>query len=64
MNITIEQARRFIGRIECINDRKTKTLIVKNIWYEDGVRIGKTMSAAVDKCVKRFAKFNACETVM
>lgn len=54
---------RFIGRIECINDRKTKTLIVKNIWYEDGVRQTKKLSRAVDKCVKRFAEFNECETI-
>ncbi len=54
---------RFIGRIETINDRKTKTLAVKNIWYEDGLRKTKKLSAAVDKCVKRFASFNECETI-
>lgn len=54
---------RFVGRIEAINDRKTKTLVVKNIWYEDGVRQTKKLSAAVDKCVKRFAKFNECGMV-
>lgn len=54
---------RFIGRMESINDRKTKTLIVKNIWYEEDVRQTKALSAAVDKCVKRFAKFNKCETI-
>ena len=54
---------RFIGRIECINDRQTKTLAVKNIWYEEGVKQTKTLSAAVDRCVKRFAKFNACDTI-
>lgn len=52
---------RFVGRIENINDRKTKTLIVKNIWYENGVRQSRKLSAALDKCVKRFAKFNECE---
>lgn len=54
---------KFIGRIETINDRKTKTLVVKNIWYEVGIRQIKKLSAAVDKCVKRFARFNECETV-
>ena len=55
---------RFIGRIETINDRKSKTLVVKNIWYEDGIKQTKTLSATVDKCVKRFARFNECETVI
>ncbi len=54
---------RFIGRIEAINDRKSQTLVVKNIWYEDDVRQTKTLSAIVDKCVKRFARFNECKTV-
>ena len=54
---------RFIGRIECINDRKTKTLVVKNIWYEDSVRLTKKLSATMDRCVKRFARFNECETI-
>lgn len=54
---------RLIGRIETINDRKTKTLVVKTIWYEDGVRQTKALSETVDKCVRRFAKFNECETV-
>lgn len=54
---------RFTGRIECINDRKTKTLVVKNIWYENGVKQTKALSAAVERCVKRFAKFNECENL-
>lgn len=53
----------FIGRIESINDRKSKTLVVKNVWYEDSVRQTKKLSAAVDKCVRRFARFNECEAV-
>jgi len=54
---------RFVGRIEAGNDRKTETLVVKNIWYEDDVRQTKTLLAAVDKCVNRFAKFNECKAV-
>ena len=53
----------FVGRIEAVNDRKTKTLNVKNIWYEDGVRHTKALVSAVDDCIKRFAKFNECDTV-
>ncbi len=53
----------FIGRVEAINDRKTKRLLVKNIWYEGGTKGSKTLLSAVENCLKRFAKFNECETV-
>ena len=49
---------RFIGRIEAVNERKTNTLVIKNIWYEDGVKQTKKLKAAVSACIKRFAKFN------
>ena len=54
---------RFIGRAEIVCERKTKTMIVKNIWYEDGVKQTKKLQAAVENCFKRFAKFNGCETI-
>ena len=50
----------FIGRIEAACERKTGTLTVKNIWYEDGVKRTKKMQTALDNCLKRFAKFNGC----
>ena len=28
---------RFIGRIEIVNDKKLKQLIVKNFWFEDDI---------------------------
>lgn len=52
-----------IGRIEVVCERKTKTLVVKNIWYEDGVRQTKGLKSAIDGCLKRFAAFNDCESV-
>ncbi len=54
---------RFVGRVEAINERKAKTLVVKNIWYEDGIRQTKSLASAVDKCIGRFAKFNECDGV-
>jgi uncharacterized protein YcaQ len=48
----------FIGRIEPVRDRKTKTLIIKNIWYEEGIKMTKKLQTMVDGCLKRFAKFN------
>ncbi|MBR7081761.1 MAG: winged helix DNA-binding domain-containing protein, partial [Oscillospiraceae bacterium] len=54
---------RFAGRIEAAADRKTGTLIVRNVWYEDGVRRTKKLAAAVDGAVKRLAKFNGCGVI-
>ena len=54
---------RFVGRVEAVRDEKTSTLIVKNIWYEDGVKQTKALRSAVERCMKRLAKFNLCENV-
>ncbi len=50
----------FVARIEAVCDRRQGILIVKNIWYEDGVRQTKRMQQAIDRCLKRFAGFNDC----
>ena len=55
---------RFIGRIEAVADRKAGELVVKNIWYENDVRVNKNIQSAVDKCFQRFALFNGCATVV
>ena len=54
---------RLIGRIEVVNERKTKTLVVKNIWFEDGVRQTKKLQMELDKCLRRFAEFNECNEI-
>jgi len=54
---------RFLGRIEAIAERKTNTLIVKNIWYEDDVTPTKKVQKEVEKCLLRFAQFNHCDTL-
>jgi hypothetical protein len=51
---------RFIGRIEPKADRKTKTLTVRNIWFEPGIRQTKKLSGQIDRAVQRLAKFNGC----
>ena len=48
----------FIGRIEA--DRKNGTLLVKNIWFEPGVRRTKKLQTALDGAIRRFARFNDC----
>lgn len=52
-----------IGRIEAAADRKTNTLLVKNIWFEPGIRQTKKLSAAIDGAVKRLARFNGCAQI-
>lgn len=54
----------FAGRIEAAADRKAETLVVKNIWYEDGVRQTKKLASAIDGAVKRLAKFNGCGRIV
>lgn len=54
----------FIGRVEVIAERKEKRLIVKNIWYEKGVKPTKRLRTALDACFRQFARFNGCETIV
>ena len=51
------------GRIEAAADRKAETLVVKNVWYEPGIRQTKKLNAAVDAAVRRLAKFNGCSRI-
>ena len=51
------------GRIEAAADRKTETLVVKNIWYEAGIRQTKKLNAALDAAVTRLARFNDCRRI-
>ena len=53
----------FAGRVEAAADKKTCTLILKNIWYEDNVKQTKKLADAIWKCINRFAEFNECTTV-
>jgi len=53
----------FAGRVEVVNDRKSKTLIVRKIWYEDGIRQTKKLQKAVNGCLERFAEFNECNQI-
>ena len=51
------------GRIEAAADRKAETLVIKNIWYEAGIRQTKKLNAAVDAAVGRLARFNDCSRI-
>ncbi len=54
---------RLAGRIEAAADRRAGTLVVKHIWYEDGVRQTKKLASAVERAVRRLARFNDCEEI-
>ena len=54
---------RFVGRIEAVAERKTGTLAVRNVWFEDGVRRTKKLEQAVDGAVARLARLNKCEKI-
>ncbi|HOB19514.1 MAG TPA: crosslink repair DNA glycosylase YcaQ family protein [Candidatus Atribacteria bacterium] len=51
---------RLIGRVEPVNQRKEGTLLIKNIWLEDGVRVTNKLKSDLDDCFRRFALFNGC----
>lgn len=53
----------FVGRIEMIAERKTKTLVVKNIWYENGVKQTKELQNDLNNSLKKFTLFNNCEVI-
>ena len=55
---------RFAGRVEAVSEAKTGRLIVKNIWYEEGVRRTKKLEIAVNGCLKRLGKLNQCREVV
>ncbi len=53
---------RFVGRVQAVREGKGQ-LLVKRVWYEEGVRSTKKLQRMVEGCLKRFAKFNGCELV-
>jgi len=54
---------KFIGRIEVVCQRKVGTLMVKNIWYESGIKLTKKIEGAISTRVKKFAAFNDCKNI-
>lgn len=53
----------FIARCELVCDRKNKTLIVKNIWFEDGVKVNKAIKNELKKAYKTFMYFNKLNSI-
>ena len=55
---------RFIGRIEASANRKSGTLMVKNIWFENGVRLTKKLNLELDKTIRRLGRLNGMEHII
>ncbi|NJD04730.1 MAG: hypothetical protein FIA99_19500 [Ruminiclostridium sp.] len=51
----------FIGRVEAICGRKAKTLVVKDIWYEKGVKQIKKLQTVIDNCIYKLTDYNECK---
>ena len=60
--LPILSGERFIGRAEIVNNKKSKELEVKNIWFENGVR-DKADKETLKECLGRFTVFHGCETI-
>ena len=54
---------RFIGRIEIVNDKKLKQLIVKNFWFEDDIVSPDKYKESINDCITRFSKFNKAHNI-
>ena len=61
--LPILQGDRFIARIEVLRDKKEKTILIKKLWWEDGVMVTKKMKDSIEKCLVRFATFHGCENI-
>lgn len=53
-----------IGRAEIIAERKARKLVVKNIWYENGIKPTKQLRAALNNCFQDFALFNGLKEIL
>lgn len=54
---------RLVARIEPVCERKTGTLVVKNLWLEEGFRGGKGFDTAIQKTLERLARFNGMTSI-
>ena len=58
--LPILMGEQFIGRIEVVADRASKSLLVKNLWLEQGIKETRKLHSDLHRCLKRFATFNEC----
>ncbi len=51
---------RFVARFEPAKDKKTKTLIIRNWWWEEGVEQSEPMREGINAGLRRFMEFLGC----
>ncbi|PKM66069.1 MAG: winged helix-turn-helix domain-containing protein [Firmicutes bacterium HGW-Firmicutes-19] len=56
--IPVIQDNAFVGRIEAINQKKTKTLLIKRFWQEKPINL-----ESLEECIERFALFNQAKHI-
>jgi hypothetical protein len=54
---------RFIARVEPILDRESRTLVLRNWWWEEGVQLDDPMTSALVTCLAAFMRYLGVETV-
>jgi uncharacterized protein len=54
---------RFVARFEPGWDKRTKTLVVKNWWWEPGIKQTEKLKDELRKCFKQFAEFLEAEGI-
>jgi uncharacterized protein YcaQ len=48
---------RFIARFEPVRDKASASLLIRNWWWEEGVRQSKRMQAELRRSIQRFMRF-------
>jgi uncharacterized protein len=56
--LPVLQNDQFVGRIEIINQKKTKTLLIQRFWQEKPIN-----RESLIECIQRFAKFNQTKQI-
>lgn len=54
---------KFIARMESAHDRKNKKWVIKNWWWEGGVKPNREMKTAIKEAVQEFSNFLGAEKV-
>lgn len=54
---------RFVARFEPGRDKKSRALVIKNWWWEPGVRRTKKLHLELQRCFQRFARYLGVERI-
>lgn len=55
---------RFVGRFEPVLDKSEGTLVIKNWWWENGVKPNQKLQQELRKCIKGFADFTEAKALV